>query len=74
VLNVEPPSMEDAQRFVGGTVEIINLDTSDQMLVNEDGLLFCLPYNTYASRIAKRTVVGSAMILAGDAKWTEDTE
>jgi hypothetical protein len=74
VLNLEPPSKEDAQRFVGGPFAIIQLDTGDQMLVHEEGLLFNLPYNTYASRLARQTIVGSAMILSGDAKWSPDED
>lgn len=74
VLCGEPPAKEDIQRFVEGTFEIIQLDTGDQMLVNEDGLVYNLPYNIYASRLAKRTIVGSAMILSGDARLKPEKE
>lgn len=74
VLTLDPPSLEDAQRYVDGTVEVITLDTGDQMLVNEDGLIYCLEYNIYASRAAKRTVVGNAMILTGEAKWRPEDD
>lgn len=72
VLSANRPSLDEAQEFVGGLVEVVELDTKDQMLVNEEGLLYNLPYNIYASRLAKRTIVGNAMILTGDAKWTEE--
>ena len=32
------PSLEQAQKFVQGYVEIVNLENGDKMLVNEDAM------------------------------------
>jgi len=79
------PSLEEAQTFVGGYVELIWLgDEEDrQMLVREDGLLIRgLETNYEASalthncklQLSPRGIVGPAMILSGPARWLGDTE
>ena len=68
--NQIPPSLEEAQAFVGGYVEMIQLAPDVQLLVNEEGQLLGLPVNYTASRMAKRVVVGPAMMLCGKAVWT----
>jgi len=66
----EPPTLEEAQELVGGMVELVMLSDGDQMLVNEEGLLYGLPYNQMASEVANRHIVGNALILRGKSKWT----
>lgn len=63
------PTLQDAQKLVGGSVELINLSNGDQMLVNEEGLLQDLEYNHKASRLANRRIVGDAILLKGGVRW-----
>tara|TARA_A200000159_G_scaffold162672_1_gene187048 strand:+ start:1228 stop:1464 length:237 start_codon:yes stop_codon:yes gene_type:complete len=65
------PSLEEAQKKVGGLVELISLSDGDQLLVNEEGLFHDLPYNEFASYLAGRRIVGDAVILRGQAKWID---
>lgn len=69
----ETPHLEDAQRFVGGYVELVysRLYPSVQLLVNEEGLLKRLPVNVAASCIAGFQIVGPALVLTGDARWID---
>ena len=46
----EKPSLEEAQKLVGGLVQLIELRNGDQMLVNEEGLLEDLPINHGSNR------------------------
>ena len=66
----KPPSLEEAQEFVGGYVEMVRLPDGDQMLVNEEGRLRHLEINHTASELAGQMIVGPAMILRGKARWT----
>lgn len=64
------PTLEEAQKIVGGYVEIANgghfRGKGGQLIVNEDGLNKNLPYNTVASNIYKRSpIVGDAIWLQG---------
>tara|TARA_R110000744_G_scaffold138706_8_gene249582 strand:- start:4191 stop:4484 length:294 start_codon:yes stop_codon:yes gene_type:complete len=74
----EKPALLEAQQFVGGYVEILQLDDC-QVLINEEGLFSGLPTNIEATEILKKSgaynisdcgVVGNAIILHGDAQWT----
>lgn len=74
----ESPSLEEAQTFVGGYVEVVRLNDDSQLLLNENGILEGLPPNRHATRMAKesginmgsRGILGNVMILRGDAKWS----
>tara|TARA_R100000315_G_C5234048_1_gene145191 strand:+ start:3252 stop:3482 length:231 start_codon:yes stop_codon:yes gene_type:complete len=65
----EQPSLQDAQQFVGGLVELVNLEDGDQMLVNEEGVMHNLPINYPASFQAGKIILGNAIILEEEAKW-----
>lgn len=69
-----PPSLEEAQRIVGGYVEIINLHKGDedaQLLVNEEGRIKNFDPNINVSRICQGVIVfGNAVMLKGKAMWT----
>ena len=41
-----------------------------QVLVNEEGLLRGLPFNEEATKLCGTGIVGEAIILKGEAKWT----
>lgn len=64
------PTLAEAQRFIGGTVELIRLGQDVQMLCNEDGRMMQLPPNDYATALAGRLIVGPVMLLEGPARWT----
>lgn len=64
----ERPSLEEAQKAVGGYVEIIPVGDG-QLLVNEEGRIAGLPINPQASEAAGQPIVGNALLLKGAAKW-----
>jgi len=73
IVSDEKPTLEEAQKFVGGLVEVIELNGKipAQMMVNEEGLIYGLPHNEIASAMSKRTIVGKALILYGNARWID---
>lgn len=73
----ESPTLQEAQDFVGGNVEMIPVHEPKyagrvQVLVNEEGRMehMQLPPNPHASITCGYNVVGNALILYGKAKWT----
>jgi hypothetical protein len=64
----ERPTLEQAQEYVGGWIQMIRLANGDQLIVNEEGLVHRLPFNPAASAIAGQPIVGNAMLLAGEAR------
>ena len=66
------PTLEEAQKIVGGYVEMVRspTDPSIQILVNEEGLLRGLPFNEHATELCGTGIVGPAIILKGKARWT----
>ena len=70
----EPPSIEEAQKIIGGYVQLVPLPDGTQMLVDEDGLAKELPLNVSASERAASAgyfphIVGDVLILTGPARW-----
>lgn len=50
----QPPTLEQLQQAVGGYIEVVNVIYQDrvcQMIVNEEGLMKCLPRNQVATDI-----------------------
>lgn len=72
VFETKQPTLEEAQGIVGGYVELVRSPTRPewQILVNEEGLLKDLPFNEEATELCGTGIVGNAIILKGDAKWT----
>ena len=68
----DKPTLKVVQGLVGGYAELIPLPHKPdwQMVVNEDGRMKQLPYNSEASEICGRDIVGHAVILKGDARLT----
>jgi|TARA_R100001129_G_scaffold178940_1_gene155260 hypothetical protein len=66
------PTLEEAQKIVGGYVEMVRSPSEPdwQILVNEEGLLDGLPFNKEATELCGTGIVGHAIILKGDALWT----
>ncbi len=78
VMVTKRPTLEEAQKFVGGYVELLWLDPTTQMLVNEEGAYEdSLPPNPMATRLAEKAgylvtkggIKGNAMILTKAAIW-----
>lgn len=70
----KPPTLEEAQDFVGGYVELVELSGGAQLLVNEEGLLRGLPYNSEASAVSHLNIVGPVILLTGAARWLPEEE
>ncbi len=68
----EQPTLEKVQGLVGGLVEMVHSPTNPdiQVLVNEEGLLDGLPFNEEATKICGTGIVGPAVVLKGNARWT----
>lgn len=47
----ESPSLADMQELVGGYIELVDLNDTKYMVVNEEGYVYKLPYNTMANQI-----------------------
>ena len=69
ILENYEPTLEEAQRVVGGYVEMVYLNGGDQLLVNEEGVIKNLPQNPSATAIAGKPIVGNAIVLKGHARW-----
>lgn len=54
---------ECIRNFLGGLFETVTLSPSAVMLVDEDGLIKRLAYNSAASIIAEQDIVGPALIV-----------
>lgn len=66
--------LKELQSFVGGYIEIVDLDNGEIMVVNEEGLLERLPFNSKATKIAKEAYPGSDMYIVGDVLVCKDEE
>lgn len=66
------PTLQEAQKIVGGLVELVRSPENPdwQVLVNEEGLIEGLPFNKEATELCGTGIVGPAIILKGDARWT----
>ena len=73
VLRECPPTLEEAQDFIGGYIEMIQCK-GFQVLVDEDGRAKKLDINHSASAMAGKTLVGPALVLFGDAQWVPEKE
>jgi hypothetical protein len=67
----ERPTLEEAQKLVGGYVELVKIPSRPdiQLFVDEDGLMKNLPPNEDATRLAGIPIVGPALVLEGEARW-----
>ncbi|KDA04635.1 hypothetical protein DC31_05755 [Microbacterium sp. CH12i] len=55
--------LEDYQRAVGGYIETVDIDGNHDLIANEEGLIQQLPLNRLASLIARRPIVGNAVVV-----------
>ena len=51
----DEPSLEQAQKFVGGYVEGITFPNGDYLIINEEGKLMGLPINEQATKLWRDT-------------------
>ena len=66
-----PFTLEELQEYVGGYIEIIRLTDKYLMVVNEEGRLLDLPFNSEATDIARQhkaiypndMIVGNALVV-----------
>lgn len=63
------PTLKEAQKIVGGYVQMPHLPNGDQLLVDEEGLLKDLDINAEASLLADQIIRGPALRLQGVARW-----
>ena len=76
----DEPTLESAQKFVGGYVEGITFPNGDYLIINEEGKLKGLPLNPEATALWRATfdndnyitgrkdfVVGNAILIKKDA-------
>ena len=67
----DSPTIEQAQEFFGGGyVELVKTQSGVQLLIDEDGLMKGLRVNPVASYLYGGKIVGKAIVLQGEAKWT----
>jgi len=59
----EKISLDEAQKIVGGYVQLLSLPNG-KLLVDEEGLLKNLPINAEASMLANQRIVGNAIFFA----------
>ena len=77
----DEPSLEQAQKFVGGYVEGISFPNGDYLIINEEGKIKNLPLNPEATLLWRMTftkdkymtgyddfVVGPAILIKKDAQ------
>ena len=61
-------TLENLQKSVGGIIELIFIDSTTLMIINQEGLILGLPRNRIASRMANRTIVGDVVVLTDSDK------
>ena len=76
-LSFQAPTLHQAQRFVKGYIEVVNLGDQGQLLVNEEFLLVDFPVlNANATALSleyagcQSPIFGAALHLTGPALWT----
>jgi|TARA_R110000868_G_scaffold77646_1_gene222137 hypothetical protein len=68
------PTLKEAQEFVGGYIEAITFPNDDLLIINEEGKLKELPYNSDASEVwvshygMTDAIVGDALLIKADAR------
>ena len=67
----DSPTLEEAREFVCGYIELVHTRTGAQLIIDEEGgFKPDLEVNPIASFLYGGEIVGNAIILIGDAKWT----
>ena len=58
---------EELRNYVGGYIEILHLNANQTLVVNEEGKLLNLPYNTIATEVIRMAYQGCDDFIVGDA-------
>ena len=67
----DSPTLDEASEFVGGYIELVHTRAGAQLIIDEEGRFKDhLKINSVASTLYGGEIVGKAIILIGDAKWT----
>ena len=66
----ERPSLKEMQVFVGGDLELLKLRDGDQMLINKEAVIQNLPINYPASFQVAKEILGNAIILEDNARFS----
>lgn len=59
-------SLEEMQTIVGGYIELVELNDTDTIVLNEEGKLNGLPLNIEATKVFRSYYPGSNDIIVGD--------
>ena len=59
--------LNELQDYVDGYIEIIEINSSDIMIVNEEGKMYNKPYNKLATQIFIKSTSNKADYIVGDA-------
>jgi hypothetical protein len=68
------PTLKETQEFVKGYIEVITLPNDDILVINEEGKLKDLPYNSKASEVwvshfgMTDAIVGNALLIKANAR------
>jgi hypothetical protein len=62
IKDVDISTLKQMQNLVGGYIEIVHISAEEMLIVNEEGLLFGLPFNSEASELAGITILGDAIL------------
>lgn len=60
-------TLEELKGFVGGWIECINVSPTQVMVINEEGKLLNLPYNTIATEVFRIAFQPTDDFIVGDA-------
>ena len=55
-------TLEELRKAVNGYFELVHLPNNFVLVVNEDGLRLKLPFNLIASLMARKSIVGDALL------------
>jgi hypothetical protein len=72
----KPPTLKEAQAFVGGFVQLVELKNGDQLLFDEEVKFKNYKRNQEATVLFVANfgpgdyIVGNALLLKGKARWT----
>jgi hypothetical protein len=73
-LDLSTDSLQTLQTAVGGWVQVIDLDDSLSMWLNEEGKLVGLPHNPYAQFAWDKTFGAHTDYMVGDVVFTGGTD
>lgn len=59
-------TLEEAQEYVGGYVELVELKHREQLICNEEAICYDMPYNKKASEVLAETYGPHCQDLFGD--------